>query len=65
MDKIGFSGFEQKLTRGEYEQLVREIATRWRRLLQEIRSTKVSVKDVLVVSLISGVSELTEFVIPS
>ncbi|KAK5947725.1 hypothetical protein OHC33_011263 [Knufia fluminis] len=41
------SVFEQKLTRGEYEQLVRQVATQRRRLLQDMRKTGVSVMDVL------------------
>ncbi|KAK5310412.1 hypothetical protein LTR70_009480, partial [Exophiala xenobiotica] len=41
------SVFEQKLTRSEYEQLVRVVATQRRRLLQDMRKTGVSVMDVL------------------
>ncbi|KAK5069402.1 hypothetical protein LTR51_008652 [Lithohypha guttulata] len=42
------SVFEQKLTRGEYEQLVHIVVTQGRRFLQEVRQTGVSVMDVLV-----------------
>lgn len=40
--------FEQKLTRSEYEQLVRTIAVQRRRLLHDMRKTNSSVLDVLV-----------------
>ena len=46
-NKTNCGRFEQKLTRGEYEQLVRQVATQRRRLLQDMRKTGVSVMDVL------------------
>ena len=46
--KTNHSRFEQKLTRNEYEQLVHEVMTHRRRLLQDMRKTDVSVMDVLV-----------------
>lgn len=39
--------FEQKLTRSEYEQLVRAVATQRRRFFQDMCRTNVSVMDVL------------------